>query len=215
MLPGFIAVVVGVIAGDSGRRLAGVERHDGNFCPGSLHLRHGSLGGFGHDGRNLQRCDVRWRHSGRAVAHPGTPAAVATTLDGYPLAQARRGGYGLQVALVSSAIGSLASALSLMLLAPPLAKLTLMFGPPEVFWIAIFGLTSIVFLVGGNVTKGLLSACFGVLLSLVGADSITGNDRFTWENLHLLDGINVVVVLVGLYAMPPAISLAGRNVAGS
>jgi putative tricarboxylic transport membrane protein len=52
----------------------------------------------------------------------------------------------LQVALVSSAIGSLASALALMLLAPPLAKLTLMFGPPEVFWIAIFGLTSIVFL---------------------------------------------------------------------
>lgn len=138
---------------------------------------------------------------------PGTPAAVATTLDGYPMAQAGKGGYGLQVALVSSAIGSLASALALMLLAPPLAKLTLMFGPPEVFWIAIFGLTSIVFLVGGNVTKGLLSACFGVLLSLVGADSITGNDRFTWGNLHLLDGINVVVVLVGLYAMPPAISL--------
>lgn len=138
---------------------------------------------------------------------PGTPAAVATCFDGYPMARSGRGGEALQVALVSSAIGAFFSAIALMLLAPPLAKLTLIFGPPEVFWIAIFGLTSIVFLLGGNLTKGLISACFGVLLSLVGTDSVSGNERFTWGQLELIDGINVVVILVGLYAMPPALSL--------
>ena len=138
---------------------------------------------------------------------PGTPAAVATCFDGYPMAQQGRGGEALQVALVSSAIGAMFSAFALMLLAPPLSKLTLIFGPPEVFWIAMFGLTSIVFLLGGSVIKGLLSACFGVLLSVVGADSITGNERFTFGQLELLDGVSVVVILVGLYAMPPALGL--------
>ncbi len=138
---------------------------------------------------------------------PGTPAAVATCFDGYPMARSGRGGEALQVALVSSAIGAMFSAFALMLLAPPLSKLTLVFGPPEVFWIAMFGLTSIVFLLGGGIIKGLISACFGVLLSLVGADSITGNERFTFGHLELIDGINVVVILVGLYAMPPALGL--------
>lgn len=138
---------------------------------------------------------------------PGTPAAVATSFDGYPMAQQGRGGYALQVAVVSSSIGGIASALALMLLAPPLAKLTLLFGPAEVFWIAVFAMTSIVFLLGGNPIKGLISATFGILISLVGSDVITGYDRFTFANLELLDGINIVVLLVGLYALPPVVDL--------
>lgn len=138
---------------------------------------------------------------------PGTPAAVATSFDGYPMAQQGRGGYALQVAVVSSAIGGIASALSLMLLAPPLAKLTLLFGPSEIFWIAVFAMTSIVFLLGGNPIKGLISAGFGIFISLIGADIITGYDRFTFGELELLDGINIVVLLVGLYALPPVIDL--------
>ena len=105
---------------------------------------------------------------------PGTPAAVATSFDGYPMAQQGRGGYALQVSVVSSAIGGIVSAIVLMLLAPPLAKVTLLFGPSEVFWVAVFGLSAIVFLLGGDVLKGLLSACFGVFVSLVGLDSISG-----------------------------------------
>ena len=138
---------------------------------------------------------------------PGTPAAVATSFDGYPMAQQGRGGYALQVSVVSSAIGGIVSAIVLMLLAPPLAKVTLLFGPSEVFWVAVFGLSAIVFLLGGDVLKGLLSACFGVFVSLVGLDSISGYDRYTFGHLELLDGINIVVLLVGLYAIPPAIAL--------
>jgi len=138
---------------------------------------------------------------------PGTPAAVATTFDGFPMAQQGRGGEALQVAVVSSAIGGIASALSLMLLAPPLAQVTLLFGPAEMFWIAVVGLLSIVFLLGGNLVKGLAAACFGILVSLVGTDTVNGTDRFTFGFFELLDGIHIVVLLVGLYAMPPVVDL--------
>lgn len=138
---------------------------------------------------------------------PGTPAAVATSFDGYPMAQKGRGGYALQVAVVSSSFGGIASALALMLLAPPLAKVTLLFGPAEVFWVAVFGLCSIIFLLGGNIAKGLISACFGIFVSVVGSDPIFGNDRFIFEHLELLDGISIVILLVGLYALPPVIDL--------
>ena len=138
---------------------------------------------------------------------PGTPAAVATTFDGYPMAQKGEGGFALQVAVVSSALGGIASAFALMLLAPPLSKVTLLFGPSEVFWVAVFGLASIIFLLGGNPIKGLISACFGVFVSVVGSDPIYGNDRFTFGALELLDGINIVILLVSLYALPPVIDL--------
>lgn len=138
---------------------------------------------------------------------PGTPAAVATTFDGYPMAQKGEGGFALQVAVVSSSIGGIASAFALMLLAPPLSKVTLLFGPSEVFWVAVFGLASIIFLLGGNPVKGLISACFGVFVSVIGSDPIFGDDRFTFGQLQLLDGINIVILLVGLYALPPVIDL--------
>ncbi|MEE2860451.1 MAG: tripartite tricarboxylate transporter permease [Paracoccus sp. (in: a-proteobacteria)] len=138
---------------------------------------------------------------------PGTPAAVATSFDGYPMAQRGEGGFALQVAVVSSSIGGIASALALMLLAPPLSQVTLLFGPAEVFWVAVFGLCSIIFLLGGSVIKGLISACFGVFVSVVGADPIFGTDRYTFGQLELLDGINIVILLVGLYALPPVIDL--------
>ncbi|MEF1309763.1 tripartite tricarboxylate transporter permease [Vibrio mytili] len=138
---------------------------------------------------------------------PGTPAAVATSFDGYPMAQKGKGGFALQVAVISSAIGGIASALALMLLAPPLAKVTLLFGPSEVFWVAVFGLCSIIFLLGEDPLKGLIAACFGVVVSMVGVDPISGEDRFTFGYLELVDGINIVILLVGLYALPPVIDL--------
>ncbi|MBU0644108.1 MAG: tripartite tricarboxylate transporter permease [Alphaproteobacteria bacterium] len=138
---------------------------------------------------------------------PGTPAAVATTFDGYPMAQKGEGGFALQVAVVSSSIGGIASAFALMLLAPPLSQVTLLFGPSEVFWVAIFGLASIIFLLGGSPVKGLISACFGVFVSVIGADPIFGTDRYTFGQLEMLDGISIVILLVGLYALPPVIDL--------
>lgn len=138
---------------------------------------------------------------------PGTPAAVATTFDGYPMAQAGRGGEALQVAVVSSGLGAIGSAVALILLAPPLARVTLLFGPAEIFWVAVFGLSSIAFLLGDNPVKGMLSACFGVMAAMVGTDVLTANDRYTFDALAVVDGIDIVVLLVGVYALPPAIDL--------
>ncbi|MAM57785.1 MAG: C4-dicarboxylate ABC transporter permease [Salinicola sp.] len=136
---------------------------------------------------------------------PGTPAAVATTFDGYPMAQQGHANKALRVALVSSAIGGLASGLALMLLAPPLGSVTLMFGPTEIFWVSVFGILSIALLIKGNAVKGLISAGIGIFVATVGIDPVSANERFTFGSLYLDDGISVIVLLIGLYAMPPVI----------
>ena len=138
---------------------------------------------------------------------PGTPAAVATTFDGHPMAQRGDAARALQISCLSSAVGGSMSALALMLLAPPLVLVTLMFGPAEYFWVAIFGLASISVLLGADPVKGLLAAAFGLLLATVGIDNVSGHERFTFGNMYLVGGLHVVVVLTGLYALPPIFML--------
>ena len=157
-------------------------------------------------GRSLRSC----------FAFQARPPAVVTSFDGYPMAQKGQGGFALQVAVVSSSLGGIASAFALMLLAPPLARVTLLFGPSEVFWVAVFGLCSIIFLLGGNPVKGIASACFGVFVSVVGADTITGDDRYTFGQLELLDGVSIVILLVGPLCLaardrPAGIALEDRK----
>jgi len=142
---------------------------------------------------------------------PGTPPSIVTTFDGYPLAQQGRAALALKVACWSSAIGGTFSALSLMLLAPPLVKVTLLFGPSEYFWLGILGMSSIAILLGSDPVKGLLAAAIGLLLGTVGSDVVTGEQRFTFGRLELLDGINLLVILTGLYALPPAIRMIEKR----
>jgi putative tricarboxylic transport membrane protein len=139
---------------------------------------------------------------------PGTPAAIATVFDGYPMARKGQAGAALQIAVASSAVGGMASGLALMLLTPPLSLITLAFGPPEVFWVAVLGLTSVAMLVGDDPLKGLISMAIGLLLATVGIDQVTGHERFTFGSVHLYAGFHLVVVLIGLYALPPAILMA-------
>jgi len=143
---------------------------------------------------------------------PGTPAAIATTFDGYPMTQGGHAGPALQVAAASSAVGGMMSAIALMTLAPPLSLVTLAFGPPEMFWVGVFGLISISVLLGDDAVKGLISAAIGLLIAMVGIDPMTGHERFTFGNIHLVSGFNIVVLLIGLYALPPAIMLAEEAV---
>lgn len=138
---------------------------------------------------------------------PGTPAAVATTFDGYPMAQRGDAARALQISCLSSAVGGSMSALALMLLAPPLVTVTLLFGPAEYFWVALFGLASVSVLLGKDPVKGLMSAAFGLLIATVGIDNVSGHERFTFENMYLTGGLHVVVVLTGLYALPPILML--------
>ena len=139
---------------------------------------------------------------------PGTPAAIATTFDGYPMAQKGEAARALKIACWSSAIGGVASAIALMTIGPILARATLYFGPAEYFWIAMFGMASIGVMVCSDAVKGLMAAALGLLLGTVGLDQLSGVARFTFGEVWLLSGLDLIVILVGLYALPPVISLA-------
>ena len=146
---------------------------------------------------------------------PGTPAGIATVFDGYPMSQQGLGKLALRISLVSSTFGSGLSAIALIAMAPPLAALALKFSPADYFWLAVFGMTTIVVLLSDNPVKGFLSACFGLIVGIVGIDPLTGAERFAFDNLNLLGGIHIVIMLTGLYAIPPAIDLAVKGMAGS
>jgi putative tricarboxylic transport membrane protein len=141
---------------------------------------------------------------------PGTPASIATTFDGYPMAQKGQASKALRIACWSSAIGGIASALALMTVGPLLARATLLFGPAEYFWIAIFGMASVGVVVGPDPVKGVMAAVLGLLVGTMGIDSLSGQARFTFGQTWMLGGPDLIVVLVGLYALPPVLQLAER-----
>jgi putative tricarboxylic transport membrane protein len=138
---------------------------------------------------------------------PGTPSAIATTFDGYPMAKRGDGDLAITLACLASVCGGLVGALFLLSLAPPLANVALAFGPVEYFWLAILGLTLIAALSQGNLLKGLVGACFGLLLSCVGVAEISADVRLTFGSQNLLGGIEVVSALIGLYCIPVLIDL--------
>jgi putative tricarboxylic transport membrane protein len=139
---------------------------------------------------------------------PGTPGSICTSWDGYPLAQQGHAGAAIQLSAVSSAVGGMLSALSLVLLAPPLAQAALAFGPPEIFWVNVFGLASIAALLGDDLLKGVIAAGFGLLIGTVGIDNVTGHERYTFDVLDLSGGLQELAVMVGMFCFPPAWELA-------
>jgi putative tricarboxylic transport membrane protein len=145
------------------------------------------------------------------VNTPGTPSSIATTFDGYPMAKRGDGGLAVSLATIASVIGGLFGAICLLLLAPPLARVALNFGPPEYFWLAVFGLTLISALSAGNTLKGLIGACLGLLLSMVGVAVVGGDVRYTLDMPALLGGIDITSALIGLYCVPVIIDLVATR----
>ncbi|TVR07446.1 MAG: C4-dicarboxylate ABC transporter permease [Salinarimonadaceae bacterium] len=139
---------------------------------------------------------------------PGTSSSIPTTFDGVPLARRGDAENALRVSAYSSAIGGIASGVALLILAPPLATVTLLFGPAEYFWVAVFGMCSIAVLLGDDAFKGLISAAIGLLIGTIGIDSVSGHERFTFDIFYLTGGFDFIVLLAGLYGIPPAITLA-------
>lgn len=147
------------------------------------------------------------------VNTPGTPSSIATTFDGYPMAQRGDGGLAVTLATLASVCGGLVGAFALLALAPPLARVALAFGPPEYFWLAVFGLTLIAALSVGNTLKGLIGACLGLLLSMVGVAVVGGDVRLTGDLPGFLGGIDVVSALIGLYCVPVILDLVATRAA--
>ncbi|MCQ8781202.1 tripartite tricarboxylate transporter permease [Mangrovibrevibacter kandeliae] len=145
------------------------------------------------------------------VNTPGTPSSIATTFDGYPMAKRGDGGLAVTLATLSSVVGGLVGGLFLLFLSPPLARVALAFGPPEYFWLAIFGLTLISALSVGNTVKGLIGACLGLLMSMVGVAVVGGDIRYTLDTQVLLGGIDITSALIGLYCVPVVIDLVATR----
>jgi len=141
------------------------------------------------------------------VNTPGTPSAIATTFDGYPMAQRGDGDLAVTLSTLSSVLGGLVGALALLTLAPLLAQIALKFGPVEYFWLAIFGLTLISALSEGSTLKGFIGAGIGLLLSTVGVSVIGADIRYAFGSQFLLGGIETISALIGLYCIPVLIDL--------
>lgn len=131
---------------------------------------------------------------------PGTPASAATAIDGYELTKQGKGLQAVGVSSIASVIGGVISAIALLFLAPQLVKISLMFSSPEYFLIALFGLTIVGSLSGGNMLKGLAAAALGLLLGMVGMN-IFPYARYSFGNLNLASGIQLVPAMIGLFSI--------------
>lgn len=145
------------------------------------------------------------------VNTPGTPSAIATTFDGFPMAKRGDGGFAVSLATSSSVIGGFVGAFALLMLAPPLAEVALRFGPTEYFWLAMFGLTLIAALSVGNTVKGLIGACLGLFLSMIGVAIVGGDVRYTLDTQRLMGGIDLTSAIIGLYCIPVILDLVSTR----
>jgi putative tricarboxylic transport membrane protein len=132
---------------------------------------------------------------------PGESASVITCLDGYQMARKGRAGAALGISAFGSFIAGTIATILIMLAAPPLAGIALVFGPPEYFSLMILGLAMLIYLAMASMLKALMMACLGVILGTIGTDPIHGVERFTFGSYTLMDGLGLVPVLMGLFGI--------------
>lgn len=135
------------------------------------------------------------------ICTPGTGAAAATVLDGYPLAKQGKARKALEISLYGSVIGDIVSNVVAIVFAALVATVALKLGPPELVLIMVFGLLLIAFLSGRSLTKGFVAAGLGLLLAAVGIDPIYGATRLTFGSIELSSGIGFIPMVLGLYAV--------------
>ena len=132
---------------------------------------------------------------------PGTPASIATTFDGYPMAKNGQAGLALIVSALVSAIGIIASMVLFAGAAVPLAQLALKFGPSEMFAVVILAMTIMISISSKSIAKGLLAGVIGLFIATVGRDPITGDARFTFGIRELNGGLDFIAVIIGLFGI--------------
>lgn len=132
---------------------------------------------------------------------PGTPSAIMTTLDGYPMAQRGEAGRAIGLATVASVLGGLISVICLAACAPLLSRFALTFGAEEFVALALFGLSVIAYISPGSTIKALSAGLFGLFLSTVGADFMTAYPRFTFGSIYLYAGLSTVPICIGLFGL--------------
>ena len=145
---------------------------------------------------------------------PGTPSSIGTCFDGYPMAKKGRGMEAIYTASIGSGVGGVFGSLGLLFFAMPLAQAALKFGPPEFFWVAIFGLTIISSISEGSLLKGIIAGFLGILISMIGNAPVGGDMRFDFGLVSFQGGVEVVSVLIGFFCIPEIFRMALNPSAG-
>jgi putative tricarboxylic transport membrane protein len=139
---------------------------------------------------------------------PGHAASAATTLDGYPMTKRGEAGRALGASYMSAMIGGLFGAALMGISLPLLRPVILFMGSPELLAIAVFGISMVSSLSGNAPLRGLAAACFGLMLAMIGTDPQSGTLRWTFDSLYLWDGLPIVPVTLGIFALPELCDLA-------
>ncbi|WP_424927692.1 tripartite tricarboxylate transporter permease [Amaricoccus tamworthensis] len=132
---------------------------------------------------------------------PGDEPALMTTLDGYPMARQGRAGDALVLSGVASFVGAFLATIGLMLLAPLLSRVAYFFGPAEYFALYLLAFCTLGGMASNNQAKAAMASCLGLAIAMVGVDNNSGMPRLTGGNMHLMDGIDFLVAIVGLFAI--------------
>jgi putative tricarboxylic transport membrane protein len=130
---------------------------------------------------------------------PGTPAAAATMLDGYPLTKKGLAGQALGIACIGSAVAGLLSSFVMTFLSPQVSRISLLFGPAEYFGIAFFALSILILLSGKSLLKGFTTIILGLIFTTIGIEPISGGTRFTFGQEALINGVGIIPVAIGLF----------------
>lgn len=142
---------------------------------------------------------------------PGTAEAACTAIEGNPLAKQGRAKETLYYSILSCVVGGTVGILTLLFFTPILANFALKFGPPEMFLISMAGLAIVGSLATGNIVKGIFAAMFGVFISLIGQDILTGANRFTFGIKKLEAGVDLIPVIIGIFAITEMLIIIGSK----
>lgn len=145
------------------------------------------------------------------IATPGDSANVVTVFDGYPLAQQGRAGPALAISAMSHFISGMVSLILLMSLAPIFASFALSFGPPEITALILLGFTGVLGFSEKSLAKGLAMTAFGVALSTIGLDPLSGIPRFTFGEVQLFGGVGFIAIIIGLFAVGEVMNQVGTE----
>ena len=149
------------------------------------------------------------------IGVPGTPSAAATVLDGYPMRKAGKASLALSLAVVCSTVGGLASLLIMVVSVDLVSRLAIKFGPAEIFALVIFGLSTICGLAEKSLVRGMVAGVLGLMLMTVGLDDVSGAQRMTFGTVTFQQGVNLVVAMIGLFAVPHIIQTISLYRAGT
>lgn len=145
------------------------------------------------------------------VNTPGTPSAVATAFDGFPMTQKGEGQKALVASGFSALVGTLIGGLTFLFLCRPLAEVALRFGPAEFFWVGVFALTIIGSIAGDSLLKGLSGGLLGMLIGTIGISATGSASRYTFGLPELRGGVNIVAALIGIFALPQVLSMVSER----